>query len=146
MKNALWVAVYAGFPKVVEQLVGYGADLNAANEDGERVLHMLLAGCPQLNMRPVSGDMTQLKKVQSEEAYFIVGQYVLFHSCVMQIHDELLHLNFGKPVESYVTVACFLVCEGADRYIRERNYGVTPCQVCPPEVGAIVTTFQRRNR
>jgi len=94
----------------------------------------------------VSGDMIQLKKVQSEEAYFIIGQYVLFHFCVMQIHDELLYLNFGKPVESYVTVACFLVCEGADRYIRDKNYGVTPFQVCPQEVGAIVTTFQRRNR
>ena len=146
MNNALWMAVYAGFPKVVEQLVGYGADLNVASANSVTVLHMLLAEGPKHNMRPVSGDMTQLKKVQSEEAYFIVGQYVLFHSCVMQIHDELLHLNFGKPVESYVTVACFLVCEGADRYIRDKDYGVTPCQVCRPEVGTIVTTFQRRNR
>jgi len=142
----LWLAVYAGFPKVVELLVGYGANLNAANADGKTVLHTLFAEGPELNMHPVSGDMTQLKKVQLEEAYFINRQYVLFHSCIMQIHDELLHLNFGKPVESYVTVACFLVCEGADRYIRENNNGVTPCQVCPPEVGAIVTTFQRRNR
>jgi len=64
MKIALLLAVYAGFPKVVELLVGYGANLNAADADGETVLHMLLAGGPELNMRPVSGDMIQLKKVE----------------------------------------------------------------------------------
>ena len=69
MKNALWVAVYAGFPKVVELLVGYGANLNATNEDGVTALHMLLAEGPELCMRPISDDMSQLKKVELEEAY-----------------------------------------------------------------------------
>ena len=81
MKNALWLAVYAGFPKMVELLVGYGADLNTTDQDGVTALHMLLAGGPDLNMRPVSDDMNQLKKVQLGEAYFnnrfII--YLLFH-------------------------------------------------------------------
>jgi len=69
------VAVIAGFPKVVEQLVGYGADLNTANADGETVLHMLLAEGPELNMRPVSGDMTQLKKVQKKLTLLVDNMY-----------------------------------------------------------------------
>ena len=140
--------MYAGFPKVVELLVGCGADLNSIGQDGGTALHMLLARGPDLNMHPVSDDMNQLKKVRLGEAYFnnrcII--YLHFPSCVMQIHDELLYLNFGRPVESYITVACFLVCEGADRYIRDKKYGVTPFQVCLPEVGSIVTTFLRRHR
>ena len=69
MKNALWVAVYAGFPKVVELLVGYGANLNATDADGVTALHMLLAGGPELCMHPISDDMTRLKEVELEEAY-----------------------------------------------------------------------------
>jgi len=78
MKNAFWLAVYAGFPKVVELLVGYGADLNATDAEGVTALHMLLASGPELNMRPISDNMHQLKKVQSGEAYFN-NRYLLFH-------------------------------------------------------------------
>ena len=78
MKNALWLAVYAGFPKMVELLVGYGADLNTTDQDGVTALHMLLAGGPDLNMRPVSDDMNQLKKVQLGEAYFKVESYLKY--------------------------------------------------------------------
>ena len=81
MKNAFWLAVYAGFPKVVELLVGYGADLNATYTEGVTALHMLLASGPELNMRPISDNMHQLKKVQSGEAYFNNRyiMYLLFH-------------------------------------------------------------------
>jgi len=54
MKIALLLAVYVGFPKVVELLVGYGANLNAADAEGKTVLHMLLAEGPEINMRPCS--------------------------------------------------------------------------------------------
>ena len=48
---------------MVELLVGYGANLNGADQDDVTALHMLLGEGPALNMRPVSDDMTQLNKV-----------------------------------------------------------------------------------
>ena len=63
----LCLAVCQGFPKMVELLVGYGANLNGADQDDVTALHMLLGEGPALNMAPVSDDMTQLSKVYSRQ-------------------------------------------------------------------------------
>ena len=49
-------------------------------------------------------------------------------------------LNGGKPVEPYVTVAAFLVQEGADMHVMSSR-GVNPLQVCPPDIAALITKF-----
>ena len=49
-------------------------------------------------------------------------------------------LNGEKPVVSYVTVAAFLVQEGADMHITSSR-GVNPLQVCPPDVAALIIKF-----
>ena len=53
-------------------------------------------------------------------------------------------LNGGKPVEPYVTVAAFLVQEGADTHIKSSR-GVSPLQVCPPDRAALITKFASEN-
>ena len=49
-------------------------------------------------------------------------------------------LNGGKPVEPYVTVAAFLVQEGADTHVTSSR-GVNPLQACPPDIAALIIKF-----
>ena len=44
MKNASRLAVHAGFPKIVELLVGYGANLNEADEIETCVVDIKVGG------------------------------------------------------------------------------------------------------
>ena len=53
-------------------------------------------------------------------------------------------LNGGKLVVPYVTVAAFLVQEGADMHIMSSR-GVNPLQVCPPDIAALIIKFASEN-
>ena len=43
-------------------------------------------------------------------------------------------------MQPYVTVACFLVREGANMHI-QNLVGVSPLQVCPSDMAALITRF-----
>jgi len=57
----LHIAAHEGHAAVVEVLVGYGADLNAADEEkGNTALHLIIA---RKNMEPIDASMPYLWKV-----------------------------------------------------------------------------------
>ena len=58
-QTALHLAVHQGNTKIVERLVGYGADLNVPDSDGDTPLHIALARDTVDNL---SADTPQLKK------------------------------------------------------------------------------------
>lgn len=48
----------------------------------------------------------------------------------------------GFSFEPYVVVACFLVREGGDIYMK--NYqGISPIQLAPPDIGNVIAGFFR---
>ena len=58
---SLHIAAHEGHTAVVEALVGYGADLNAADEEkGNTPLHLIIA---RKNMKPIDASMAYLWKV-----------------------------------------------------------------------------------
>ena len=58
----------------------------------------------------------------------------------MQVCESFgLSEDTGPHAEA--TVACFLIQEGAD-ILLENNQGLTPLQICSPEVIALVMTFR----
>ena len=59
-QTALHLAVHQGSTKIVERLVGYGADLNVPDSDGDTLLHIALA---KDTVDTLSADTPQLKKV-----------------------------------------------------------------------------------
>ena len=57
----LHIAAHEGHTAIVEVLVGYGADLNAADEErGNAPLHLIIA---RKNMKPIDASMAYLWKV-----------------------------------------------------------------------------------
>ena len=58
----------------------------------------------------------------------------------MKVHESLGTSKDSGP-HATATVACFLVQEGADMSLHN-NQGLSPVEVCSPEVAAIVMTFK----
>lgn len=115
--TALHIAVHQGHSRIVERLVGFGANLNAQDSDGDTPLHLTLL---REAVDTLSADTPQLKKVRQ---------------CLQSKDDTI-------PLAS-ATVAGFLVQEGADMYLQNRK-GRTPLQLCSTDVAAILTTFAER--
>ncbi len=62
--------------------------------------------------------------------------------CTPQVNDKLLSRHSGFAYEPYVVMACFLVQEGGDLYLRNFQ-GISPIQLAPPNVGNVITSFSR---
>ena len=59
-QTALHISAYEGFPKVLEPLIEYGADVNAVDKEGNTPLHLILN---QKNMNPIFMQGSVLQKV-----------------------------------------------------------------------------------
>ena len=46
----------------------------------------------------------------------------------------------GRAVEGYIAVACFLVREGADWLVKNKD-GVSPHQALPPVMAALISEY-----
>ncbi len=57
----LHAAAIKGYVRIIERLVGYGADLNIADSDGDTALHLTLG---RDNMASPSQDTPEIVKVQ----------------------------------------------------------------------------------
>lgn len=68
--TSLHIAVHEGYIKIVERLVGFGANLNATDEDGNTPLHFALV---RDTMQQPSNDTPQVKKVGECHQYAIFG-------------------------------------------------------------------------
>ena len=49
----------------------------------------------------------------------------------------------GRAVEGYIAVACFLVREGADWNIKNKD-GISPQQALPPEMAVLISEYLRK--
>ena len=61
---------------------------------------------------------------------------------LLQVREELSVASGGRAVEGYIAVACFLVREGADWYIKNKD-GVSPHQALPPAMAALIAEYQK---
>lgn len=66
----LHIAVHEGYIKIVERLVGFGANVNATDEDGNTPLHLALV---RDTMQQPSSDTPHVKKVGAYHQYTIFG-------------------------------------------------------------------------
>lgn len=58
--TALHIAAHEGHASMIELLVGYGADLNAAIEDGNTALHLIVV---KKNVKPLDSTTPYLLQV-----------------------------------------------------------------------------------
>ena len=121
----------------MESLVGYGADAGALDSEGVTSLHLLLA---KRNMKPLSEWTLYLNKVR------VKTQSSLQYTSLLQFHEYVSGAdNSIQDVPVYITVACFLVSEGASLDIKSL-VGITPLHVCPPEYHSLLKLFARPER
>ena len=57
--------------------------------------------------------------------------------------QELSVASGGRAVEGYIAVACFLVREGADWLVKNKE-GVSPHQALPPAVAALISEYLKQ--
>lgn len=60
MLTPLHLAAQRGYCRIVECLVGYGADVNMLSNEGDTVMHFIVAN---KNMQPPSSSTPQIQKV-----------------------------------------------------------------------------------
>ena len=58
----LHLASQRGYCRIIEALIGYGVDVNAAASDGQTVLHLIMS---LKDMRPPCEETPEFKKVMS---------------------------------------------------------------------------------
>lgn len=63
-RTPLHTAVIEGYPRVIEKLVGYGAELNAVEDEGNTPLHITLI---KKAMKPINDDTSVMNKVCNEQ-------------------------------------------------------------------------------
>jgi hypothetical protein len=119
--TALHSASIEGNIRSIECLVGYGADAGAADTDGVTSLHLLLA---KRNLKPLSEWTPYFNK---------------FHEYVLGADNRI------QDVPVFITVACFLVSEGASLET-ESLEGLTPLDCCPQEYVSLLKLYARPER
>ena len=85
--------------------------------------------------------------ISSSIAHNNVQSKVLFECIILhslQIHDELSRLPLDS-VPVFLTVACFLVQEGADIKLRN-NRGQTAAQACPADKRDILINYINKSK
>lgn len=94
--TALHIAVHEGHTKMVERLVGYGADLNCTTEEGNTPLHLTLG---RNTMLPPSHLTPEIMKVRS---------YFLLHS-KFEFEEHRFHsVSNLSRVQGYMYVYTYL--------------------------------------
>ena len=73
-------------------------------------------------------------------AYIMILCYVLFIS-LLQVREELSVVSGGRAIEGYIAVACFLMREGADWHIKNKD-GVSPHQALPTAKASLIAEHQ----
>jgi hypothetical protein len=106
------VAAHEGHAPVIEQLVGYGADLNATVEDGNTALHLILI---KKNMRSLDQNSSYILQVEQK------------------VKAAFGERNFAR----HTIVACMLLLEGADLYLKN-GLGDSPLAICPPDIADVL--------
>ena len=59
------------------------------------------------------------------------------------MREELSVASGGRVVEVYVAVACFLMREGAEWLIKNKD-GVSPHQALPPAAAALISDYLKK--
>ena len=77
--TALHLAVHEGHTKMVERLVGYGADLNCTTEEGNTPLHLALG---RNTMLPPSHLTPEIMKVRSSLFCLYMANLIRDPHCV----------------------------------------------------------------
>ena len=66
----LHLAAQRGYSRIIEALVGYGADINATAGDGQTILHLILT---LKGMQPPSQDAPEFLKARLDYSYNIMA-------------------------------------------------------------------------
>ncbi|CAI8033696.1 E3 ubiquitin-protein ligase mib1 [Geodia barretti] len=117
----LHLACYRGNIMCVECLVGYGAILETTDLESRSPLQFVLA---KRDMKPLSDCTPYMNK---------------FHEYVLGADNRI------QDVPVYITVACFLVSEGASLETTS-VHGFTALGVCSPEYHSLLKLFARPER
>ena len=138
----LLLACKEGNTRCLESLVGYGADLSISDERDGTPLHFILA---KSSMKPLSEWTPHLNKVDSltHSLTHLIHNFV--H--VSQFHEEYVSGadNSIQDVPVYITVACFLVSEGASLEARSFE-GFSPLDLCLTQHRPLLQLFARPER
>ena len=77
---------------------------------------------------------------------FVLSLSYNYGLCIVQFHEYVSSAdNRIQSVPVYITVACFLVSEGASLETKS-NEGLTPLHLCPPEYRPLLELFARPER
>jgi ankyrin repeat protein len=117
----LHIATGEGHIRSVECLVGYGADVEVKDRKGITPLHFVLA---KKNMKPLSPATPHLNEV---------------HEMVSCADNSI------QNVPVYITVACFLVSEGASLETVSKEE-LTPLSLCPSQYHSLLKLFAKPER
>ena len=60
-QTALFIAVHQGYTRIVEKLVGFGADLNISDKDGDTALHLAMV---RETIALITAETPEIDKVQ----------------------------------------------------------------------------------
>ena len=134
----LCVAATENSSRCVEALVGYGADVTLANSNGHTPLHHVLNS---MEIKTLSEWTLHLNKVISHTNVLVHywNSSMQFHECVSSADNRI------QSVPVYITVACFLVSEGASLEAKSQE-GATPLDLCPPEYHSLLQLFTTPER
>eukprot|EP00731_Ephydatia_muelleri_P025552 Em0017g635a len=118
-QTALHIALMAKSLRIAEQLVGYGADLNVVDKDGDTPLHYAFV-LP--SMGSVSPDTPQLSKIRD----------------ALKPKSKL---PTDETTISRLVWACFLIQEGANIEVKNLK-GKSALQLCNQQVADIIMQFK----
>jgi len=62
-QTALIISVHQGYTRVVEKLVGFGADLNIADADGDTALHLAMV---RETIATITSDTPETSRVRTQ--------------------------------------------------------------------------------
>ena len=125
--------------------MGYGANVTVADILQNTPLHYLLA---KKNAQPLSDWTPHLNEVNGSMSKTPLHLFCHTHLKMLQVHEYVSSAdNSIQDVPVYITVACFLVSEGASLDIpSSEGVHVTPRYLCPPEYHPLLQLFAQPKR